>query len=604
MRRAVREGLVTAVTPEVIQRASTGSVPDLHFLADNLDINGEHGEQFPIELLKVAFKFLHPELVPSVERDWIRQPIDRAMYCMTILQCALKQPDLKAALVDQLIENVDGLCRWIRFLLLVPDNLKAPQLPDWMNLMLEAYVNNATFIRRVLSLDDRVFDVYISSPECIDIILRLWFRVDDNTGEPLLDITSCSILDALRAVVNKKVGAEIFLNRIMEKRLVPRLAWTILRRARLASEDPSAAEGPDDAIEYLRTLAATSSFLMGSSSEDLHRAFGEANFLREFCSAINTLSITVQKSHATMLARLGICIHALFFMATQARTHVIKHRGGLVEGGIVPLLVRVIPWSHKSTELPPDYADIVTSSLTLSDLTHPRVIRRFLGMYPDGKVPGLEGCSLATSERWEYHWKQAFSFCEAYQKFDGGGVVMICDNQACVHRAQERVSRQCAGCSSVVYCSAACQEEDWRVFHHHECSQARRDHAVQRSLHTWYSHSVRQFHTWYVANMCTTEAFESEESQHGEGVPSMPRDNPSGTMVQFDFSMGEMVARTIDITRSAPLELLWSSRKDTTYPQEFLKPRHASLFQRYRSGLELSWAKKQTRCSLSPLRAA
>ncbi|KAF5332197.1 hypothetical protein D9611_008033 [Ephemerocybe angulata] len=567
---------MTAVTPELIQRAATGSLPDLGLLADN--IRGV--KPYPIEALKVAFKFLHIDLVPGVERNWndFRQPIARAVHCTKILHCAFKHPDLKTAVANQLIENVDGLCRWICCLLLIHDN--ARQITGWENgIPLAAYAGIATLVHSVLSLDDRVYEVYISSTEWIDIILHLWFRIDDNTGEPLLDINSRSIVHALCAVVMKEVGVEIFLHRIIEKRLVPRLAWTILRRARLASEDPSAA----DAIEYLRTLSATSSFLVASSSEDLHRAFGEANYLREFCSAINTLSITVQKSHATMLPRLAICVHRLSLMATKARTHVVENRCGLLEGGIVPLLVRVIPWADKSTEPHPDYADIVTRALTLHGLTHPRVIRRFLGMYPDREVPDLEGCSLATSERWECRWRQAFLFCKAYQRFDGVGVVTMCDNQACMHRAQERVSRQCAGCSSVVYCSAACQEEDWRAFHHHECSQARRDHAVRRSLHTWYSHSVRQFHTQWVAD--SVENIESEVFQRGGDAPLMHHDNPSETMVHLDFSKGEIATHFINMTRSVPTDILWSSRSNTAYPQGFLKPRHASLFQRYWSGL-------------------
>ncbi|KAF6760638.1 hypothetical protein DFP72DRAFT_882799 [Ephemerocybe angulata] len=579
MRKAARER-PTAATPELIQRASTGSLRDLSLLVDKIK-----SEQYPIEVLKVVFKFLHPELVPSVKCNWsdFRQPLERAVDCMALLICALLQPEsaspLKAALVDQLIENVEGLCRWIYFLLLIPDNAK--QLPGRkLGGILDAYRNSAALIHEVLSLDDRVYDAYISSPKCIDIIVRLWFRIDDNSGEPLLDITSRSILYAFHAVFTKEDGLEIFLSRIIEKGLVPRLAWTILRRARLASEDPSATDSPAHAIEYLRILSGIFSRLMVSSSEDLHRGFGDVNYLREFCSAINTLSITVQKGHATMLPRLGRCVHVLFCMAADARTHIVGNWESLFEGGIIPLLTHLMPWAPKSTELASNFADLSTMSL-LSGLSHPRVISRFLGMYPDGKVPSLKGCGLATNERWEFRWKQVMSFCEAYQKF-GGMVVTICDNLACVRREerlmQRTPSQQCASCSSVVYCSTACQEEDWKAFHSRECRQARHDHAVRRSLGTWYSHSVRQFHVQLVADAIT--GFECEP---GEGALLMLGGNPD-TTGQLYCSQGEM-ASAIGIIRTVPLEYLWSSRAVIAFPPEFLKPRHASVFQRYLSGL-------------------
>ncbi|KAF5339784.1 hypothetical protein D9611_009031 [Ephemerocybe angulata] len=422
---------------------------------------------------------------------------------MALLHCAFLQPEsaspltLKAALVDPLIENVEGLCGWICFLLLIPD--KARQLTGRkLAGILDTYGNSAAaLIHQVLSLDDRVYDAYISSPRCIDIILRLWFRIDDNTGEPLLDITSHSILHALHAVFSKEDGLEIFLNRIIEKRLVPRLAWTILRRARLASEDPSATDSPAHAIEYLRILSGIFSRLMVSSSEDLHRGFGDVNYLREFCSAINTLSITVQKGHATMLPRLGLCVHVLFCMAAGARTHIVGNWESLFEGGIIPLLTHLMPWAPKSTELASNFADLSTMSL-LSGLSHPRVISRFLGMYPD---------------------------------------VALRSYTARLH-ARTRIGKLSI--------------------------------AVNANKHG-------------TITLLVADAITGFECEPGEGAVLM-LGGKLDTTGQLDCSQGEM-ASPIGIIRSVPLEVLWSSRAVIASPPEFLKPRHASVFQRYRSGL-------------------
>ncbi|KAF6759560.1 hypothetical protein DFP72DRAFT_1043188 [Ephemerocybe angulata] len=450
MRQKAREG-TTTVTPELIERASTGSLLDIHLLI--VSITGEQQRPIDPEVLKVAWKFLCPNLAPtSIDRNWsdFQHPIDRAITCLVIL---------------------DHAC----------------QLLGW-NGMLAAYEGVAALINSVLSLDDGIYEVYISSPAWIDIILQLWFRKDDNTGEPLLDITTVSILHTLHAVVSKEVGLESFLNRIIEKRL----------------------RGP-------------------------------ASGLRKCQLPKGILRATRRCSPGWASA-----VQVLFLMAMKARTHIVENRGGLLEGGIVPLLARLVPWVRKSTELSPNFADGYTTAITLNGLNHPRVIRRFLRMYPDGEVPGLEGCRLATSELWEFRWKQALLFCEVYQKFDEGGVVHDCMRRE-EGLGQRAPSRQCAGCSSVVYCSTACQEEDWKIF-----PWTRMQAGMPRSC----CHSVRQFHTQWVAE--TIESFESEVSQRGEYSFSATRD-PMVTQEEHGISVGVSKASSRFIV---PTVSVWHSYLD------------------------------------------
>ncbi|KAF6749121.1 hypothetical protein DFP72DRAFT_914705 [Ephemerocybe angulata] len=121
MRQGTR-GSVDAVTPELLQLASAGSIPDIILLAAVI-----RGGKCSLEVLNVAFKFLRPGLVPTVDRSRsdFRQPIDRAINCLAILDNACQQAAsdslIKAGLIDHLIENVDGICCWINFCLLIPD---------------------------------------------------------------------------------------------------------------------------------------------------------------------------------------------------------------------------------------------------------------------------------------------------------------------------------------------------------------------------------------------------------------------------------------------------------------------------------------------------
>lgn len=109
-----------------------------------------------------------------------------------------------------------------------------------------------------LNMDDRVYDAYISSTGCIDLVLRVWFR-EDEIRELLLDFETRSILQLLHTIVRNKRGLEILVKRIVEKRIAGRLALSVVRRARRVSEASSLATRPIPAISYIQIIIATAS---------------------------------------------------------------------------------------------------------------------------------------------------------------------------------------------------------------------------------------------------------------------------------------------------------------------------------------------------------
>lgn len=578
MRRRTRNR-TGPVTPDLLERASTGSIPDIILLADSVQDG-----KCTVKALDVAFKFLHPdELVPDVERNRrnFRDPIDRAMNCMAILDSACQQsdsdPSLKTALIDHLIENVDGMCCWIRFLLLFPD-----VLPAWKHDVLGSHNRNAAVLCTILYMQDRVYDAYISSTECIDLALRLWFREDENQ-ELLFDTKNRSLPLMMYALISREAGLHALVNRIVEKRLVGQLASSIIRRAQRVSEAPSLAVEPTPVLSYMRTLTSMISFLMDCDNEDIMKGFAKVHYLRELCTSLNTLSITIQKHHKQLLHMVYPPLHNLFTRTLKARTHVVDIWVDLVEGGVVPLFARLLPSVQRRADIPPPLPALSITTLAHGAMTHRRVIQRHLEMYPSGDVPGLKRCHSELTA----HWKRCWEMATCFTRFPHSGekIVMFCDNPACTAGealpSDER-SKKCDACCSVVYCSTVCQEEDWKNFHSRECRQARHNHADRRKLRTWYSHADRQFHMHWVAGMVT-----GLESQHGEGAFMIPDSDasPSDVMIEFDCSKGEATTPLYDLRLVSP-EDLWVRREYTTFnSQEYLKPRWESMVQQYTEAL-------------------
>ncbi|KAF5332140.1 hypothetical protein D9611_008027 [Ephemerocybe angulata] len=568
MRRGTR-GRIDAVTPEL---ASAGSIPDIILLAARI-----RGGKCSLEVLNVAFKFLRPELVPTVDRSRsdFRQPIDRAINCLAILDNACQQAAsdslIKAGLVDHLIENVDGICCWINFCLLIPEFV-----PTWKNDVLGAYNRNSAMMDVFLNMDDRVYDAYISSTGCIDLVLRVWFREDENR-ELLLDLETRSILQLLYTIVKKKRGLEILVKRIVEKRIAGRLALSVVRRARRVSEASSLATKPIPAISCIQILIATACSLVECENEVICKAFGSAHATRELCASLNTLTTTVQKGHAELLHTLVPSFHHLFATTMKARIYVVDNWVDIVEGGVIPLLAHLLPSVRSDDDVVLGFSMASISTLTTGVICHPRVIKRHLAWYPSGDVPDLIQGPSAITAYWKERWMQTTPFIISYLKRDGT-VVTICDNHACSRRmskdepAQNNPSRQCASCSSVVYCSTECQEDDWKMFHSRECRQAGNNHTARRPLHTWYSHSDRQFHLTFAAYIVT--------SLSAQGHLPDSSGNPGNLLINLDGSKGKMIIGSIDI-RSVQSEALWSKRENTAYSQEYLKARYASLINQF-----------------------
>ncbi|KAF6759568.1 hypothetical protein DFP72DRAFT_136491 [Ephemerocybe angulata] len=567
------------VTPELLQRALAGSIPDMNDLTRGL-AREEFGSS---EAIDVIFKFLHSDLVPNLERrghdqNEFKASIDRAFKCLAMLNCALHESatdeSLREGLIQNLLDNVDGICSWTRFILVIPD-----VVPSWKGDLLGAHNRNSRTLQSALAISGRVFDAFISSSGFIDLVLQLWFREDENK-ELLLDIggpLARSIPSLFNYILQRDEGVDVVVQRVLQRRLVARMASSLTRRARQLSEDPVVAARPSEASKYFYELTAIGAFLLDSENEDVIRTFAAANYLGELCSSLDVLSAKLQRS---VPKELYMSFQALFTSAAKARTHVVENWARLIEGGAVSLLARLIPCSQKHPELGLRFPFLSSCTLALSVL-HPEVTRALLAIYPSGKVPGLKRCTPGITGQWASAWSDVSHFIEVFRDVQNNEVT-ICDNPACYRREkrmpEQVASQQCSGCSSVIYCSRECQDEDWRAYHRLECGPAQSDRDARRSACTWYRHSSRQAHMTWTASLlrlirhpeCSkfcTPGFESNE-----------------LLVNIDCSAGTPQVTLMEL-KEVEFDDLWEGiRENTTFSQVYLKSRFAAMIDMFKEG--------------------
>ncbi|KAJ2914615.1 hypothetical protein MD484_g5805, partial [Candolleomyces efflorescens] len=152
---------------------------------------------------------------------------------------------------------------------------------------------------------------------------------------------------------------------------------------------------------------------------------------------------------------------------------------------------------------------------TINYLTYSDVYRALLPDYPGALVAEVRGRDISKEVylmclRWEQRFVLA---SEAFDKRQDIPINM-CNNlkhstMSATASEVERGPMACSRCHTAIYCSEACQEDDWNAFHSKECKPLSTIYQERKSTHDWISISVRQDHLAYIeylANNLTTGA--------------------------------------------------------------------------------------------------
>ncbi|TEB15348.1 hypothetical protein FA13DRAFT_839244 [Coprinellus micaceus] len=115
----------------------------------------------------------------------------------------------------------------------------------------------------------------------------------------------------------------------------------------------------------------------------------------------------------------------------------------------------------------------------VSSVSHLSIYPRLISPTSFGKVSHISAPVGAQAAACWGSFLKAFERAEAARSLLANRPPMhVCDNRLCggvIGNPSARF-KVCSGCSSTIYCSTSCQEQDWYDQHQRECKHARADH--------------------------------------------------------------------------------------------------------------------------------
>ncbi|KAF6757161.1 hypothetical protein DFP72DRAFT_1066005 [Ephemerocybe angulata] len=429
----------------------------------------------------------------------------RAVACIFILLACVSafqtHPNLRDLAIVPVGEAIEAICVWAHFCIhfeLAP--------PDAELEFLEMY-NRVGRLLVQLSLYPELHARLASTAAYHKLAIRLWM-----TRGITKDLDHDNQYHALLALGNA-VGdpeddqTDLFIQQIMARpaKFATEFAEvTIERSHRIRDMVFSRQLPPATVVDYILFLISIVCRVTGSC-DSLRITFIKVDYLVELSSDLNAVSAALVELDCAHLLKsmlqptMSLACH-VYDPHTPFRS--VRNSSDVLSGGLLTHTLRILASLPASEE-----------HCTMQGITIIRNLGRYTA-YPSvieelGRMPAL---GTFITRGLENDWRVSAlwdAFCITIQRSLGaqrsfikeGG--LLCDNMLCPRTGtglhSDLEPKACVGCSSVVYCSVACQKEDWAACHRAECEHARNDYARLRTSRSWYSHRSRAFHVAYIA---------------------------------------------------------------------------------------------------------
>ncbi|KAF5341118.1 hypothetical protein D9611_006004 [Ephemerocybe angulata] len=538
------------------------------------------------------------DFVPQIE-DWQQaSPLDRRraecatssfMLIPNITRAIDSGVGWNEAAVEMVLESIGGICRWAAFCLRFNFVVTTSVLARAGHTAKEACNLHSAVLGNLLISDPRIRLVLLSTPEFVDLVIYIWKMEEGGTPIMELEIDTCHCTDLLRSTVNpEESGLDFLVQQLTAgqgKRSMLRFLDCTIRRLRHVCKAAKTFE-----IGYSRLqdiFAILSSLLASSASSRVWILLRRLEFAREAMFGVIDLSSKAGNSIHTLLRP----ILTLFQMVTIYSDRTVYTLGVLLANPTLRgLYLTAVTSTPPSDEDAPQNAEEILSLISVHAV-YPSLLAHILNLREEGRRyicgdnPPLHWHTGNFKTTWDSFSLQVSRFYVPMRMVDS---LTICDNPMCVRwqaraeTSQQSASRQCSGCSSVVYCCEECQKEDWNALHREECKSASIFHTRTKSVLLSYSHKTRQFHTNWAAWL-----YGMLEEKIDEACPRMlPGYTAQEVVPHFDEKQGfsrngiTFIPLRVNPTVNA---LWWNAGKFKT-PQVWLKPRVAKMVEDYKAG--------------------
>ncbi|KAF6760749.1 hypothetical protein DFP72DRAFT_881416 [Ephemerocybe angulata] len=543
------------------------------------------------------------ELVPQLD-DWAQaSPLDkRRTYAATsslsllpnICTTIASGGEWKEAAVGKVLDSVGGICRWMAFCMPLGFAATTRGLRDRSGRVVEdTCTSHSAVIESLLASDDRIRMLFLATPQFLDPVIWIWTA--EGEAAPVTEIRKekCVCTDLLSSVVMEESGLEMLVQQLTthrNKKVMTQFLTATVRRIRhickASATFPIVLKRLSDVFNILSHL------LHSSAGFGIWLALLKVNFVQETTSALADLISSKAFGHAEQLLSPLLSFLNLILIHNHKRVSSIAEIfSNLKLVGLYLTAVTVIPESGCEAEVQ-QAVDILTIVSTYN--IYPSVYPHVATLEGTGKrIPERDG--LLDHAKFRNAWYIFSKQHETRREILMVTPPSLCDNPTCA-RWQMRfdvtlklTSKQCSGCSMVVYCSEECQNEDWKALHSAECPSASLFNRRTASfLPKSYPHKTRAIHTSGLGSLYTS----TKDFLSGNFSATFPDYAPYEVLPHFDEShgiipkltSGLVPLRDFDDDAPDPHPRLHKGLLNEWRIQPWLRPRVAQLVGDYRAG--------------------
>ncbi|KAF6747069.1 hypothetical protein DFP72DRAFT_921148 [Ephemerocybe angulata] len=559
-----------------------------------------HSDKCTLDGVRMVLARLKWELVPQV-RDWAQaSALDKSraedatssLYLIPNISRIIDAGvEWKEVAVEQILESVGGICRWVAFCLPLGFTITTAAAQRTSTLAEDTSMLYSTILTSLMSLDPRIRVLLLATPQFLEIVIWIW-TAENDARSPVMELKGevCRGTELLQAVLLEKEGSESLVQYLLvtdgKEQATTRFLRSAIQRMRYACKASTYQLG----VNILRnTLRILFDLLRSSEGSRIWFILLRSKFITEvICAILDLYDRAGGNAH--------LLLSPIMFIVTIIHTQRYRTVHNLAKflsstelcGAFLGAISRIPPLDYTMA----GYArDILT--LVSAYATYPAVHARAALIETVGNT---NNCipRLRHEDELEQAWS-AFSHRTRSRKcLRSTKIPILCDNPTCT-RLQSRsdftlklAPRQCSGCSSVVYCSEECQRNDWMDLHCRECPSASAFYARTKSMESCYSHRARAAHTRLAAAL-----FSGNQTMFERARPiHLPGHNAQEAMLQFDESRGFLPVKTCIIPLHDTEE--WWGIANTEAPQTWLWPRLSRLIEDCRTGRlppDASWYK-------------
>ncbi|KAJ2933938.1 hypothetical protein H1R20_g3184, partial [Candolleomyces eurysporus] len=476
----------------------------------------------------------------------------------------------KSAAFSTLSERWSTITRWLRLLLFQFFKTKdAPQTTG----------NCIEFLRTTLVTfkDDGHAEEIFSLPCTIDLVYLLICRAEVHPGESFALHSVVSILGILSTCLDSAVGPGISASFTLRFSTVSEST----RRAVISALVGRAEQFSDyrilrhqlrrrdqclDVPRGLQLLSNTTNYFL-EANPSLWNVFMDQGFLSKYASALTQTIKTAVSSGVTDPEFWSLMATAVVRFITQVLMTQSPNRrcslatateAGLISGALTCLL-------QLDSQAYPDAA--VSLADRVKELVQcyspsSRVIKALAKTYPRETMDHIKDSRPDLRELYIWVDGAFHRGLTVFQVFGESINPHMCDNYQCHFTAGEDPEqpscedwraklKTCGHCRSVTYCSAECQQEDWRRFHKYECAGLLRSYNAQKTTRIWESLSTRRDQLTYIEFALNTAKNLPKNWKDGDNDSRLAQSGCEGTrneredpILILDFISYHSIAQT------------------------------------------------------------